>query len=90
MLILSGLNENGETIIFDYQIGLITPSEQLTYSFLYEDTLTTIDTIRVLFPSELNGDTLNQILAAENAYVHTLTITLLWNAEEDLDLNFMC
>jgi len=49
MLIFSGLDTYGETVIFEYYIGLINPGEELEYEFTYvtydSDSTSTIDII---------------------------------------------
>ena len=69
------------------------PLEPYEYSFQYpgpfQYTEEEVDSIEVYFP-EINDITLNNILRNEGTYVDALTITLLWNADDDLDLAFIC
>ena len=79
-------------MIFDYIEGIIDPEENpaFEYSFTYIDPrIDQIDEIEVEFPI-IDDDTLYMILMGEGTYPHALTITLLWNAEEDLDITFTC
>ena len=92
MLIFSGLDASGLPIIFDYFTATIDPSlgPEYPYSFTYEDPAgSTVDTIEVSFP-EITADSIYAILMGGGAEPHALTITLLWNAEEDLDVTFTC
>ena len=46
-------------------------------------------TIKLDFP-RMDGSSIDQILNFYNTQVQSLTITLFWNAQEDIDLSFEC
>ena len=90
MIIFSGLNIQSEAVIFDYTIGDIHPKEEYEYEFTYEGYETAnIDIVHIEFP-EITVSTMDEILRSEGTEVSSLTVTLLWNAEENLDLTFVC
>ena len=41
-------------------------------------------------PLKIEGPIINEILLAEGTEITALTISLFWNADEDLDLTFYC
>jgi len=90
--VFSGLNFYGEPEIYDYVQGILDPEDQSEFEFSFTYTSPkdpTLDEINIEF-TEVNSEKINEILNDNEYQVDTLTITLLWNAEEDLNLSFNC
>ena len=90
LLIFSGLDANGDLMIFNYIEASIDPavSTNYAYSFIYYDP-EVISSLPAI--SWVTGDQLGSIIDGEGlSATHSLIITLLWNAEQDLDLTFDC
>ena len=93
MLIFSGMVD-GTPYVYDYIIGILDPALDPLYQ--YEFQFDYADVIRYEEPPietvdpKIEGPVINEILNGEDTEMSTLSITLFWNADEDLDLTFIC
>ena len=95
MLIFSGLDRNGNVIIFDYILDTIDAEINPMYEFSYtynvpsEAIIEGYDELDLSI-TYIDGESMKQIIEASGSETDKLVISLLWNAEEDLDLAFTC
>ena len=91
LLIFTGIDDNENPVIFDYYMATMdAESTEYSYKYTYTDpSKLMIQQIEFEIP-EITEEGISQILTTEGTQMYPLSITLLWNAEEDLDLTFTC
>ena len=92
LIVFSGLDAGGNPVVFDYTMGTLDPqiNTEADYQFTYPGPDgPPVEHVEVEFP-EANGNGVNKMLKGIGTEMSELSITLLWNAEEDLDLQLTC